>query len=399
MVGARGFALAASRASAGVYCGADGLFVSGVPLLQKVGAAGAWSIRPISELNDELSTLYRLPVDVTAKANALALIVHALNCGDLAMAAIATVQMRVPDPPSQKATETREQTIRRAAELYRCGLLKWIWDPLEHPRLGGPPNAGWFASTGDAAQQSSVFQAVPRAELAVLPNDAVIPLCLASTGGLGDCLGGQGGIGGEGRGSESDFIEPRRGSEGNEHRRTLQLNLPLTEESSEPTSTAEPEFLPHQAPPRAGVPTGVQQQLPFEGGLPRERAPKPYADESAETGDDGIPARGGRLGNAATRAQNAEIAARLRDEAYEITGGGGQCEEEFIPGEGPGTKGGTFVDITAVNKKTGRMRRIQTVDTLADGKTPTQREQNAIARIQGTYPDDELWIIPKRKMP
>ncbi len=382
MVGARGFALAASRASAGVYCGADGVFVGGVPLLRRAHAAGAWSVRPISELNDELSTLYRLPVDVTAKANALALIVHALNRGDLAMVAIATVQMQVPDPPLSKATESHQQIIRRAAELHRCGLLKWIWDPLEHPRLGGPPNAGWFASTGGAAQQSPALQAPPRPELAVLPNDPVIPLCLASTGGLGDCVGGQGGIGGEGRGSDSDFIESRGSSESGDYGRTFQLNLPLTEEPSEPASTAEPEYLPRQAPPRARVPTGAQQQLPFEGGLPRQRTPNPYAGESAETGDDGITARGGRLGNAATRAQNAEIAAELKKRGYEITNGGGVAREEYIRGDGPGSQGGTFVDITAVNETTHERIRVQTVDTLADGVTPTPRERDAAARIR-----------------
>lgn len=78
------------------------------------------------------------------------------------------------------------------------------------------------------------------------------------------------------------------------------------------------------------------------------------------------PARGGRLGNAATRAQNAEIAAELKDQGYTITGGGGEEEEEYIEGKGPGTKGGTFVDITAVNETTGKTVRIQTIDTLAD---------------------------------
>jgi filamentous hemagglutinin len=74
-------------------------------------------------------------------------------------------------------------------------------------------------------------------------------------------------------------------------------------------------------------------------------------------------------------------------------------EDEFIAGEGPGTKGGTFVDITAVNETTGEWLRVQTVDTLADGTTPTPREQTAIARIREKYPNDELWIIPKRNAP
>jgi filamentous hemagglutinin len=78
-------------------------------------------------------------------------------------------------------------------------------------------------------------------------------------------------------------------------------------------------------------------------------------------------------------------------------GAGGN--EEYIPGAGPGTQGSTFVDITAVNDTTGKTVRVQTVDTLADGVTPTPREQAAIVRIREKYPDDELWIIPKRKTP
>lgn len=96
------------------------------------------------------------------------------------------------------------------------------------------------------------------------------------------------------------------------------------------------------------------------------------------------------------RAQNAEIAAQLKAEGYTITGGGGEAAEERIPGEGPRAKGSTYVDITAVNDATGKKVRVQTVDTLADGVTPTRREQEAAARVRHTYPNDELILIPKR---
>jgi hypothetical protein len=158
MVGARGFALAANRARGGVYCGPDGVFAGTVPLLKRAGTPGAWSVRPLVELNDELSTCYRLPVDIAAKANALSLIAHALNRGDLAMAAIATVQMQLPDPPLAKGVEGHDQLVRRAAALHRSGLLKWEWDSLKHPRLGTAPNPGWFASTGRVEDSSSSVQ-------------------------------------------------------------------------------------------------------------------------------------------------------------------------------------------------------------------------------------------------
>ncbi len=151
MVGMRAFALAADRASGGVYCGADGVFVGGIPLLKRSGTAAGWSARSVDELNGELTARYRLPIDITAKANALALIAHALNRGDIAMVAIATVQMQLPDPPPLlKGIETDQEIAHRAAELHRSGLLKF-WDPAKHPRTGTPPNPGWFAPVCEMA--------------------------------------------------------------------------------------------------------------------------------------------------------------------------------------------------------------------------------------------------------
>lgn len=57
-----------------------------------------------------------------------------------------------------------------------------------------------------------------------------------------------------------------------------------------------------------------------------------------------------------------------------------------------GTKGGTYVDITA--NRDGRVVRVQTVDTLTDG-TPTPRELAPSARIRAAFPKDILLPIPK----
>jgi hypothetical protein len=139
----------------------------------------------------------------------------------------------------------------------------------------------------------------------------------------------------------------------------------------------------------------TEQDLPFSEGLPTQRAPKPPTENNG-----GIPARGGRLGNAATRAQNAAITRDLEEkEGLEVTNGDDVGPEEYIRGEGPGTTGGTFVDITAKERKTGRTVRVQTVDTFPGTEIPTEREQDAIRRIQQARPYDELRIIPKRKMP
>src|SRR5580700_9897024 len=83
MPGLRVFSLAAGSDSGGISCDAHGVFVDGVPLLRRECGTGSWTVRLLAEINEELTTRYRLPVDVTAKAGALALIVKAFNRDDL----------------------------------------------------------------------------------------------------------------------------------------------------------------------------------------------------------------------------------------------------------------------------------------------------------------------------
>jgi hypothetical protein len=147
MPGLRTFSLTTDAGNEGVSCCANGVFVGGVPLLARegVGAASVWNTRPIAELNEALSTRYRLPIDVSAKAAALELLANAFNRDDYAFAAIVAVQLQFSNPPPLgKCVETDEEQ-RRAIELYRSGLLKADWDPAKHPRAGAPPNPGWFA--------------------------------------------------------------------------------------------------------------------------------------------------------------------------------------------------------------------------------------------------------------
>ncbi len=265
--------------------------------------------------------------------------------------------MQIPDPPRlAKGQEKPEDIVRRARELARSRLLKF-WDPAPHPRAGVPPNPGWFAPDGQGSGAATVEPVAMRWPPWQKP----------------EILEGGGGDG-----------TPRG-----------QLEFPSIRWpwSRAPSSEAS------GAVPKPSPPVDAQPTLPFPEGLPEQRASAADANVSGEDSPTQVPARGGRLGNAATRAQNAEIAAELKDQGYTIAGGGGEEEEEYIEGEGPGTKGGTFVDITAVNETTGKTVRVQTVDTLADGTTPTPREQAAIARIRTNYPNDELWIVPKRKLP
>src|ERR1700730_12690309 len=162
MPGLRVFSLSGDREVGRVSCSANGVFVGEVPLLEKQSLGGAhahWTVRSISELNNELTTCYRLPIDIASKANALALIAHAFNRGDFTMAAIAAVQMQLPDPPPlTNGVESANKVLRRAVELRLSGLLKF-WDPAKHPRIGTPPNPGWFAPVDEGSEAATLVPA------------------------------------------------------------------------------------------------------------------------------------------------------------------------------------------------------------------------------------------------
>ncbi len=53
--------------------------------------------------------------------------------------------------------------------------------------------------------------------------------------------------------------------------------------------------------------------------------------------------------------------------------------------------------MTATKMIGGKLRvlRVQTIDTLADGVTPTIREAENAARIRAAFPDDHLLLVPK----
>jgi hypothetical protein len=132
-----------------VACDGAGLFVGSVALLhagKEPSGAASWTVRPEVELNEELSACYGLPIDVTLKIGGLASVAKALNQGNLAMAAIAALLLQFPDPPvAEKAWSPSDDRSQLAIELIWSGLLKGDWDPDKHPRIGEPPNRGWFA--------------------------------------------------------------------------------------------------------------------------------------------------------------------------------------------------------------------------------------------------------------
>jgi hypothetical protein len=105
--------------------------------------------------------------------------------------------------------------------------------------------------------------------------------------------------------------------------------------------------------------------------------------------------RGGMLGSQRTRQHVAAVAAEMESRGWAITHGGGRFPEEYLPGPGGGRLGSSFVDITAV--KNGRTLRVNTVDTYANGITPTKREAANALRIRSQTPGDHLLLVPKPK--
>jgi hypothetical protein len=106
------------------------------------------------------------------------------------------------------------------------------------------------------------------------------------------------------------------------------------------------------------------------------------------------PNPGGRLGKVSTREHIGQVADEMEKRGWTITGGGNRFREEYLPGPGNGRTGGSFPDITA--EKNGRTLRVNTVDTRADGLTPSTREATNAARIRAQT-GEHLLLIPKPK--
>jgi hypothetical protein len=169
-------------AKGGVTCGPDGLFVGGAPMLRRARSDddGGWTPRPVSERDEALAEVYGLPVDSAAKQGRLAAVARALDRGDLTLASIGAVLLRFPDPPALTKDAPPRGSAELAAQLAAEGLLKGDWDPSKHPRVGAPPNPGWFATTDtpsppaphEAGAANTETDAGSRAASSDAPTDA-----------------------------------------------------------------------------------------------------------------------------------------------------------------------------------------------------------------------------------
>lgn len=143
----------------GLSCDERGVFLGGVPLLVRVpDHAGKEHLapRPSGDLSREFGMLYGIPIDMAGKRGGLSTIANALNCGNLALAKIASVQLRLPDLPRFSAMN--ENAVKVAFLLRRGGLLKEEWDSAKHPRwpAGSPDSQGgeFAPADGDSSETS-----------------------------------------------------------------------------------------------------------------------------------------------------------------------------------------------------------------------------------------------------
>jgi hypothetical protein len=167
----------------GVFCGKEGLFVGGVPLLERrrnSSGADEWRPRPATDLNRDLHKHYGVPIEFERKTDGLGAICRALNRGDLIHAQIATLHLQIPEPPVfTKAAQTPDAVIDRVRELRISGLLKQDWDPQKHPRwpAGSPDSVGGqFAPAGaEIGDSASEQDASAEQNAQVIPAQLAIP--------------------------------------------------------------------------------------------------------------------------------------------------------------------------------------------------------------------------------
>ena len=83
---------------------------------------------------------------------------------------------RFPPGPKRSCAACNASSPRSVkaggAEQFVESLLEGAWDPSKHPRLGGPPNAGWWASAGTGGQGAGNSSTSSPQRVSVSPRSA-----------------------------------------------------------------------------------------------------------------------------------------------------------------------------------------------------------------------------------
>ncbi len=171
-----------------------------------------------------------------------------------------------------------------------------------------------------------------------------------------------------------------------------------------------PGFEPPESPDtgRESLPADLRPIPPLPGFMPEDypKLVEVFPDQHGELPT--VDILDDRLGNADTRQFNTGVLRGARN-VGDRTGieidhiGGGQPERQgrrppelYLKPADLGRAGGSYLDVAFVSRRTGRRLLINTVDTRADGVTPSSRENQAAERIlRNSDTGDLLVIVPK----
>jgi len=160
--GARWFRLATKPDGVRMRCGENGAFWGPVSLFTRTANSvgrQSWMPRAVSQLNQELTALSALPIDLTCKMNGLNAVARALNAGNIALAQVAMLNPHLSDLPDLRKAAASGRLLEIARGFWESGVLKTAeFDPAKHPRWpqGAPASQGGrFRAANDNDQVSA----------------------------------------------------------------------------------------------------------------------------------------------------------------------------------------------------------------------------------------------------
>src|ERR1700676_2785345 len=124
----------------GVAVTHDGLVLGRTPLIER--RDGLFVVRERNEIERLFCRAYQTDPLAGRLMPGLATVAKALNANDPCLARIAAVHLKIPDLPNRTARDglEAEDTVIKSDKGSGGD-----WNPALHPRVGTPPNPGWFA--------------------------------------------------------------------------------------------------------------------------------------------------------------------------------------------------------------------------------------------------------------